>query len=51
MDEADQFCGSEHLLTLPRSPVERRFSWWYLEQFRRQVAGGAPEPWTGPLRL
>ena len=49
MDEADEFCRDEQMLTLSRSEVQRRFAKWYLEEFRRQVAGQPPQPWDGPL--
>lgn len=49
MSEADEFCVSEQLLTLARSPVMVDFADWYLEEFRRQIAGEPPRPWTGPL--
>jgi hypothetical protein len=49
MAEADEFCRSEHLLTTPRSQVVVDFSRWYLEEFRRQIAGQPPMPWSGPL--
>lgn len=49
MDEADAFCRAEQLLTVRRTDVIRTFSHWYLEEFRRQVAGEPPSPWTGPL--
>jgi hypothetical protein len=49
MAAADEFCTSGHLLTLPRNPLERRFSDWYLEQFTAQVAGAPPRAWDGPL--
>jgi hypothetical protein len=49
MHEADEFCRSEHLLTLARSDVMVAFSEWYVEQIRRQVAGEPPQPWDGPL--
>lgn len=49
MAEADEFCRSEQLLTLARPPVIVDFSAWYLEEFRRQVTGLPPRPWTGPL--
>jgi hypothetical protein len=47
--EADEFCGSEQLLTLPRPPLLRDLAHWYLDEFRRQVAGEPACPWTGPL--
>lgn len=49
MAAADEFCTSGHLLTLPRSPLEQRFSDWYLEQFAAQLAGAPPRAWDGPL--
>lgn len=49
MAEADEFCRSEQLLTLPRDPLQLRFSAWYLDEFRRQVAGEPPQRWDGPL--
>jgi hypothetical protein len=48
MDEADEFCRNEQMLTLGRSEVQKRFAKWYLEEFRRQVAGESPQPWDGP---
>jgi hypothetical protein len=48
MDEADEFCRNEQMLTLSRSDVQRRFAKWYLDEFRRQVAGEEPRPWDGP---
>jgi hypothetical protein len=49
MAEADEFCRSEELLTLARSPVMVAFADWYLEEFRRQVADLPARPWDGPL--
>ena len=49
MVEADELCRTEQLLTLPRNPLQLRFSRWYLDEFRRQVAGEQPQPWDGPL--
>lgn len=49
MAEADEFCRTEQLLTLARDPVIVEFSAWYLAEFRRQVAGRPPRPWSGPL--
>ena len=51
MREADEFCTSEQLLTVCRSPVVVAFSEWYLEEFQRQVAGEPPRPWDGPLTV
>jgi hypothetical protein len=49
--EADEICRSEQLLTLPRPRVLREVGHWYVQQFRRQIAGEPPEPWDGPLDL
>ena len=49
MKEADAFCESEDLLTLKRPDVLTEFADWYLEEFRRQIEGEPPQPWTGPL--
>src|SRR3954470_15537985 len=45
MREADDFCLSEELLTLARSEVMVTFAKWYLDEFRRQIAGLPPRPW------
>lgn len=49
MAEADEFCLREQMLTLQRTELVRRFSSWYLEEFRRQIRGEPPTPWDGPL--
>ena len=49
MREADEFCRNEQLLTLARSEVMVEFANWYLDEFRRQVAGLEPQPWQGSL--
>ena len=49
MDEADEFCKREQMLTLQRPPIAKEFADWYLEEFRRQIAGEPPQPWDGPL--
>jgi hypothetical protein len=49
MSEADAYCREEQMLTLARSPLQVRFAKWYLDEFRRQVAGAPPQPWDGPL--
>jgi hypothetical protein len=50
MAEADEFCRNEQMLALPRSELLARFAHWYLDEFRRQIKGLPPQPWTGPLR-
>jgi hypothetical protein len=49
MDEADEFCKREQMLTLQRPQIAKDFAEWYLEEFRRQIAGEPPRPWDGPL--
>ena len=49
MAEADDFCRTEQLMTLPRGPVLAQFAGWYLEQFVEQVGGAAARRWDGPL--
>ncbi len=47
--EVDDFCRFGDLLTLatPQDLVALRR--WSIGQFVRQVDGGAPSPWNGPL--
>lgn len=47
--EADEYCRSGELLAFPRSDLMVRFAHWYLDEFRRQIAGRPPQPWDGPL--
>jgi hypothetical protein len=47
---ADDLCRAGTLLAMPRSEVLLRFSHWYLGEFRRQIDGQEPEPWTGPIQ-
>lgn len=49
MNEADEFCKREQMLTLQRPPIAKQFADWYLDEFRRQIAGEPPRPWDGPL--
>jgi hypothetical protein len=51
MDEADDFCRDRQLLALARPARVIDFSRWYLDEFRRQIAGEPPTPWDGPLDL
>jgi hypothetical protein len=45
MDLADEFCRSQRLLSLARSPHQREFQRWLLGEFIRQAAGEAPTGW------
>jgi hypothetical protein len=49
MDDADDFCRMEKLLTLPRDPNMVAFGHWYNNEFLRQIDGLPPTPWNGPL--
>jgi hypothetical protein len=46
LDEADEFCRSGDLLTLATLPESLHFRRWFLEEFSRQIAGGAPRSWA-----
>lgn len=46
LDLTDAFCREERMLSLARSPEQRRFQNWFLGEFVRQSEGGAPEAWT-----
>lgn len=49
MTEADEFCRQQQMLALARPELFVRFSHWYLDEFRRQIAGEQPRPWDGPV--
>ena len=49
LDEADEYCRSDQLLTLATPPLQREFRNWFLEQFMTQLDGAPPRPWAGPL--
>jgi hypothetical protein len=49
MAEADEFCRQRQMLALSRPPLQVQFARWYLDEFRRQIAGEPPRPWDGPL--
>ncbi|MGJ7439848.1 hypothetical protein [Aquipuribacter sp. MA13-6] len=51
IEECDRFCREGQLMTLPRPPLVRQLSEWYLAQFRDQVQGRAPTRWDGPSEL
>lgn len=48
LDLADSFCRQERLLSLARSPDQRRFQRWFLGEFVRQSGGQPPVPWHDP---
>ncbi len=45
LELADEFCRQQRLLSLARSPEQQQFQRWFLGEFVRQGAGGAPVPW------
>ena len=47
LDLTDAFCREERMLSLARSPEQRRFQNWFLGEFVRQSLGEAPRPWDG----
>jgi hypothetical protein len=49
MEQADQFCRDEQLLTIAATPVERKFRVWFIDEFIAQAQGAKPTPWDGPL--
>ncbi len=49
LDDADEFCRQEKLLTLPRDAAMVAFSRWFNREFLRQIDGLPPTPWEGPL--
>ncbi|GAA4129786.1 hypothetical protein GCM10022215_42720 [Nocardioides fonticola] len=49
LDLADDFCRQQRLLSLARSPEQRAFQEWYLGEAVRQIDGGEPQPFDGPV--
>jgi anti-sigma regulatory factor (Ser/Thr protein kinase) len=45
LDLADDFCRAQRLLSLARSPEQRRFQIWFLSEFVRQADGAPPVSW------
>jgi anti-sigma regulatory factor (Ser/Thr protein kinase) len=45
LDLADEFCHEERLLSLARTPEQRRFQTWFLAEFVRQANGEPPLSW------
>jgi anti-sigma regulatory factor (Ser/Thr protein kinase) len=45
LDLADDFCRAERLLSLARTPEQRRFQAWFLTEFVRQANGEPPLSW------
>jgi hypothetical protein len=51
MEEADRYCQEAVLLTIPREPVVKQYADWYFDEYARQLAGGPPRRWDGPLHV
>jgi anti-sigma regulatory factor (Ser/Thr protein kinase) len=49
LDLADEFCRAERLLSLARTPEERRFQTWFLREMVRQAEGAEPAAWPGSV--
>jgi anti-sigma regulatory factor (Ser/Thr protein kinase) len=47
LDLADEFCQKQRLLSLARTPEQRRFQQWLFGEFVRQQRGESPRPWPG----
>jgi hypothetical protein len=47
LDLADEFCQKQRLLSLARTPEQRRFQRWLFGEFVRQQRGEPPRPWPG----
>ncbi len=45
LDLADEFCQKQRLLSLARTPEQRRFQTWLFGELVRQQRGEAPRPW------
>ncbi|HET8960704.1 ATP-binding protein [Nocardioides sp.] len=45
LDLADEFCQKQRLLSLARTPEQRRFQRWLFGEFVRQQRGEPPQPW------
>jgi hypothetical protein len=46
LDDVDEFCRTEDLLTLQRSPAQKALNDWVLQEFLRQLRGEPPRPWS-----
>ncbi len=44
--EVDEYCRSQDLLALQRSPLQVRLQDWIFEEFLRQLQGKPPRPWS-----
>ncbi len=44
---ADAFCSAERLLALARTPLQREFDLWMLDEVIAQLVGATPRAWRG----
>lgn len=51
MEQADEFCREQRLLTLAATPQQLDLQRWYLGEFVRQAVGEEPVPWPGSLAV
>jgi hypothetical protein len=50
LDQVDVYCANDSLLlTLASPPEQVAFRHWYVDEFVRQIDGGQPQRWDGPL--
>ena len=49
IEQVDEFCQADELLTLARPAELVQFSDWVTGEFLRQLSGAEPKRWTGPL--
>lgn len=47
LEEVDDFCAEQQMLTLTPSPQQVELRSWYLGEFERQASGEDPVPWPG----
>lgn len=51
LQEADEFCRREQLLTLSAGEQEQELRSWYLNELIAQLGGARPTPWTGGFTI
>jgi hypothetical protein len=50
LDQVDELCREEHMLTLAASSAEQRLIRWWFTEFVRQGAGHEPTSWPDYIR-
>lgn len=50
LDEVDDYCRDEKVLTLAPHPSYVAYRRWYVDELVAQAAGRTPTPWTEPAR-